>query len=323
MIRLIANTSNRIVTRYPVFFKKLDRSLATQSRDPKHIFTNPSNNEILDSKHFFTSPNANVGSEEDLIAATIQESIKSNRRKKFKHISSAFVVALLTTILGYSVGYKVMYLHEQAFIPAYPVPKKRSFNTDELKSINVREIEELANYKVLERLSMHPMIKEQYGVPLHHAPGVPLRSRNFSVWQENPNPCLAGILVKPYNAPKDQSVWHTIPFMFKWRLVHRSIDVVDSVNQLLSRFGTETTDLLDVVNPNRENGDFKYERPQHYSQSHQASHLWFLGEMELDENSIIVFKGRYHVDIKLQQVDLLRRENNELVRYVLYQADEK
>ncbi|SCU83478.1 LAFA_0D03840g1_1 [Lachancea sp. 'fantastica'] len=322
MIRLTTKIRHHALPHCRVSFIPC-RSLAVQSRDPKHIFTNPSNNEILDSKHFFTSPNATVVAEEDLIAATIQESIKSNRRKKVKHISSAFVVAVLGTVLGYSVGYKVMYLHEQAFIPAYPVPKRRRFDADELRSINLGEIKEMADYKVLERLSMHPMIKEQYGVPLHHAPGVPLKSRNFSVWQEDPNPCLAGILVKPYNAPKDQSTWHTIPFLFKWRLIHRSIDVMDSVNQLLSKFGTETTDLLDVVNPSRESGDFKYERPKHYSQGQQASNLWFLGEMDLGDNAMIVFKGRYHVDIKLQQVDLLRRENNELVRYVLYQADEK
>ncbi|SCU89138.1 LAME_0E02344g1_1 [Lachancea meyersii CBS 8951] len=322
MIRLGRCARNHILTR-PGASLIAYRLQAQRSRDPKHIFTDPSNNEILDTKHFFTVPNQKLDNGQESIATAIQESIKSQRRRRVKQILSAFIVAVVGTIFGYNVGYKVMYLHEQAFIPAYPVPKRRSFTADELRTINVDEIKEMADYKLLEKLSMHPMIKEEYGVPLHHAPGVPLRSREFSVWQENPNPCLAGVLIAPYNAPKDVSKWHSIPFLFKWRLVTRSINVMNYVDSFLDRFGTGTSDLLEVVNANRELGDYKYERPQHYSQNHRASHLWFLGEMDLGDGSMIVYKGRYHVDIKLQQVDLLRRENNELVRYVLYQASEK
>ncbi|SCV01759.1 LANO_0F13388g1_1 [Lachancea nothofagi CBS 11611] len=299
------------------------RLMSQNSRDPRHVFTDPSNNEILDSKHFFTNPGHALHTDEEVITTTIQQSIRTQRRKRVKHISSAFIVAVLGTIFGYSVAYKVLYLNEESFIPAYPVSKTRNFSHDELKFINTEEIKKIAEYKLLEKLSMHPMIKEEYGVPLHKSPGVPLKSHDFLVWHEDPNPCLAGFLIAPYNCPKDQFKWHTVPFLFKWRIVNRSINFTDFADRLLGRFGLGTSDLFQVVNPDHEIGEYKYERPIQHTKNHRISNVWFMGEMDLGKNDMIVFKGKYHIDVNVRQVDLLRKEGDKLVRYVLYQADEK
>ncbi|SCU97403.1 LADA_0H06106g1_1 [Lachancea dasiensis] len=289
--------------------------------DPKHVFTNPSNNEVPDSMHFFSRPDSKMVSEEELVVGSIQQSIKNQRRKRLRDICGAFAVALVGTILGYSIGYRVVYLHEESFIPVYPVPKARNFSDDELRSINTQEIREMAEYKLLEKLSMHPMIKEEYGVPLHKSPGVSLKTHEFSVWQEDPNPCLAGFQVVPRSSPNDGIGWHLVPFLFKWRLSTRSIDLTDFADRILGLFGVESSDIYQIVNPSLEPGGYKYERPPHYSQNHRATNLCFMGELDLGQNDRIVFKGRYHVDIKLQQVDLLRKEKGKLVRYVLYQSN--
>ncbi|CAR21991.1 Aim39p [Lachancea thermotolerans CBS 6340] len=294
------------------------RLLSQKIPDPKHVFTDPSNNEIVDSKHFFTNPSRDNLIEEEAIAKSIEASIKNQRRRRGKQVSSALAAALFATIFGYTIGYKVLYLHEHSFIPAYPVPKARNFSSNELKHINVDEIKHLAEYKLLEKLSMHPMIKEQYGVPLHKSQGISLESRQFSVWRQDVDPCIAGILIAPIDSPKDEHTWHNVPPLCKWRITNRSVNFRSFADQVLGRVGIDSSDLIQVIKPEKDCGDFKYGRPPHHSDGPRTMHICFLGEMKLGNEDLIIFRGTCHIDLKLQQVDLLRKENDKLVRYVLY-----
>ena len=184
--------------RFSTLLTSRGQLLKQTTRDPKHVFTNSSNNEVLDPKHFFTNPDQNSFTPDEVIAQSIQASIKNQRRRRTRQISSALFVALFGVVFGYSIGYKVLYLREESFIPLYPVAKTRSFTDSELKQINLDEIKRLAENRLLEKLSMHPMIKEEYGVPLHKTQAFPLKVRELSVWRKDPNPCVAGFVIAPY-----------------------------------------------------------------------------------------------------------------------------
>ncbi|SCW01701.1 LAFE_0E05402g1_1 [Lachancea fermentati] len=312
---------NHLVNRSSAVLGLSKRTLTQKPHDPKHIFSSPAANPTPDPKHFFTNPtfpSHTPGLDEETINRSIQDSIRQQRRRKTKQIASALAVAMFGTIFGYSICYKVWYLHEESFIPLYPASRTRKLSSRDLQRLNVKDIKDLADFRVLEKLSMHPMIKEQYGVPLRTSKGSPPKTHELTLWCEDQDPCLTGILVKPYGNGRDSHTWHGIPAFCKWRVTHRPISISSSVEKFLNFFGLGTSDLFQVVNPDKVYGEFKYEFPLHHGDEDHSMHVWFLGEMELSKNDLIVFKGKYHVDVKLEQVDLLRREDGKLVRYVLF-----
>ncbi|EHN00328.1 YOL053W-like protein [Saccharomyces cerevisiae x Saccharomyces kudriavzevii VIN7] len=164
------------------------------------------------------------------------------------------------------------------------------------------------------------MIKEQYGVPLLDKDGNSPRLNEFSMWCEDQDPCVTGIVMEPDDQRDSSHTWYRIPFVCKWRITHRPISIQRAVDSLLNRIGLETADLFEIISPERVYGSFKYEYPLQ-GDSH-ALHVWFHGEIELDDDSLIVYNGKYHVDVKLQEIDLFRREKNgQLVQYVLFKND--
>ncbi|SCU99742.1 LAMI_0G00518g1_1 [Lachancea mirantina] len=307
-------------------FSHLQRRLNKNPVDPKHIFTEPKTNKILDSKHFFTPPHHDQSPDQvldsELITQTVQQSLRHARRRKYKNIFGALVVILLGTVFGYGVGYKVLYLHEEIFIPVYPASKVRNLSKRDLQQLNVSDIKELAEYRVLEKLSMHPMIKEQYGIPLRTAHGDAPKTSEFSLWCEDQDPCIGGICIRPADNQNGNRHWHTLPKLLKWRFTYRSVSLLDSAEKILNFLGLETSDVFQVINPDKVLGEFKYEFPLRHHEENHAMHVWFIGEMKLSKNDLIIFKGKYHVDTKLSQIDLLRREDGKLIRYVLYQQNE-
>lgn len=180
----------------------------------------------------------------------------------------------------------------------------------------------LSKIRVLEQLSQHDMIKEEYGVPLHDAdtnetPEV----QDFSIWCEDQDPCVTGIVIEPNDERPTSHQWYRVPFLFKWRLTHRPLSISRTVDGVLNGIGLSSSDLFQIVAPETVYGSFKYEYP--IQDDDHSMHIWFLGEMKLDNDSLVVYKGKYHVDVKLEQIDLLRKENGKLVRYILYKEGEK
>lgn len=314
----------------PVFtVRRCRRFLATQSQDPKYVFSKPpspstvqrktSEGGINDGKHFFTPPKGNPknSSEEDGNVNIIGQVIAQQRSKRRRQLISAILVGVIGTILGYSVGYKVLYLREQSFIPLFPASTIRKLSERDRRAIDIKRVEDLSRIRVLEQLSQHEMIKEQYGVPLHDADtNETPKVQDFSIWGEDQDPCVTGLVIEPDDGRPSTHSWYRIPFLVKWRLTHRPISISRAINNLLQGIGLSTTDLFQVIAPEKVYGSFKYEYP--LPGDDHSMHIWFLGEMKLNNESLVVYKGKFHVDVKLQEIDLLRKENDELVRYILY-----
>lgn len=301
------------------------RLLSQHPRDPKHVFTEPAADEVRDPKHFFTSPPPTpprTAANEEVFSSSIQQAMLSQKRQQRKSIVRALFIAVFGVIFGYSIGYKVLYCHEKSFIPLYPAPRARKLSKKDLKRLNIEDIKQLAQFRVLGKLTAHNMIKEEYGIPLKTADGKPPTTRDFSIWCEDQDPCVTGVLFKPYERriKDDGHTWHTLFHLLQFRITHKPISISSSVESMLNLIGLGTSDLFQVVNPEKVYGDFKYEFPLQHGEEDHSMHIWFLGEMELG-NDLIVYKGKYHVDVKLQQIDLLRREEGKLIRYVLYKEE--
>ncbi|QID87938.1 Altered inheritance of mitochondria protein 39, mitochondrial [Saccharomyces pastorianus] len=301
---------------------------ATASRGKASTVTS---RQVHDGKHFFTTPQQqqtkSEGAEEKEHHSVKEEDLKSigqaiaqKRHKRRKQIWSAMFGGIFGVIIGYSVIYKVIYLKDQSFIPLFPSSKIRKLSARDLKKIDANQVQSLSKLRVLEKLSGHDMIKEQYGVPLLDKDGNSPRLNEFSMWCEDQDPCVTGIVMEPDDKRASSHTWYRIPFVCKWRITHRPISIRGTIDDLLNRIGLETTDLFEIISPERVYGSFKYEYPLQ-GDSH-ALHVWFHGELELDDDSLIVYNGKYHVDVKLQEIDLFRREKNgQLVQYVLFKND--
>lgn len=296
--------------------------------DPRYVFSKPppspeqgpSNNKSTkkDSTHIFSNPtNDNKINDSDI--KTIGEAIAQQRRRRTRMVTMTVLSALVATILGYSIGYKVWYCKSQSFIPLYPCSRVRKLSTRDLKRIDVKMVENLSEVRVLEKLSQHEMIKDQYGVPLRDQDGRPPRTHEFSIWCEDQDPCVTGIVFEPDDKRDSSHTWYRIPFLFKWRLTHRPISISGFINDTLNSINLSTSDLFEVISPEKVYGSFKYEYP--LQGDNHSLHICFLGEMKLDKETMIIYKGKYHVDVKLERIDLLRTENGELIRYILYKDD--
>lgn len=297
--------------------------------DPRYVFSKPpssnkagsSNEERItnDNTHIFSplSNNNDIGETE---IRSIGEAIARQRRIRTRRIIGTIVGALIVTILGYSIGYKVWYCKTQSFIPLYPCSRVRKLSTRDLKRIDVKMVENLAEVRLLEKLSQHEMIKDQYGVPLRDQDGKPPHTHDFSIWCEDQDPCVTGIVFEPDDKRDSSHTWYRVPFLFKWRLTHRPISISGIISDTLKSINLSTSDLFEVMSPEKVYGSFKYEYP--LQGDNHSLHICFLGEMKLDKETMIIYKGKYHVDVKLERIDLLRTEKGELIRYILYKEDD-
>lgn len=306
-------------------FRDSVRYLTTNPEDPRYVFSKPPSKtdpqRPNDGKYFFTSPDA-TNQEEYEDANVLGQAILQQRRRRRRQLLSIILLGTLGSILGYSVGYKALYLREQSFIPLFPASRVRKLSPRDQRRIDTGKVQILSQIRVLEQLSQHEMIKEDYGVPLHDAntnetPVV----QDFSIWCEDQDPCVTGIVFEPNDGRPSSHQWYRVPFLFKWRLTHRPLSISQTVNSILNSIGLSMSDLFQVVAPEKVYGSYKYEFP--IQDDNHSMHIWFLGEMKLDDDSLVVYKGKYHVDVKLEQIDLLRKENGKLVRYILYKEHEK
>ena len=159
-----------------------------------------------------------------------------------------------------------------------------------MKKVDINQVQKLSKLRVLEILSGHDMIKEQYGVPLLDKDGNSPTLNEFSMWCEDQDPCVTGIVMEPDDKRDSSHTWYRIPFVCKWRITHRPISIRGTIDDLLNRIGLETADLFEIISPERVYGSFKYEDPLQ-GDSH-ALHLWFHGEIELDDDYLIVYNGK-------------------------------
>ncbi|KAL3229983.1 Altered inheritance of mitochondria protein 39, mitochondrial [Nakaseomyces bracarensis] len=292
--------------------------------DPRYVFSKPPKKDQLqsdeikkDSTHIFSEPGKGEIHESEI--KTIGEAIAQQRRKRTRLITITVLGTLVATILGYSIGYRVWYCNSQSFIPLYPCSRVRKLSTRDLKRIDVKMVENLSEVRVLEKLSQHEMIKDQYGVPLRDQNGKPPHTHDFSIWCEDQDPCVTGIVFEPDDKRDSTHHWYRIPYLFKWRFTHRPISISGFINDTLNWINLSTSDLYEVISPEKVYGSFKYEYP--LQGDNHSLHICFLGEMKLDKETMIIYKGKYHVDVKLERIDLLRTENGELIRYILYKDD--
>ncbi|KAH7585109.1 hypothetical protein J7297_02958 [Nakaseomyces glabratus] len=305
-------------------------------QDPRYVFSKPPTNdpnqskEGRDGKHFFT-PSVNDGAENSTLhnnsrlseseMSSIANAIAEQKRKRLKRSIITIFSAFVTAVLGYTIGYKVWYLKEQSFIPLYPCSRVRKLSTRDLRRVSVKKIEDISEVRVLERLSQHKMIQEEYGVPLRDSNGKAPHVSDFSVWCEDQDPCVTGLVFEPDSNRQSSHSWYRIPYVFKWRITHRPISISSFIDDVLNWINVSTSDLFEVISPEKVYGSFKYEYP--IQGDNHSLHICFLGEMKLDENTTVIYKGKYHVDVKLERIDLLRTENKKLVRYILFKEEDE
>ncbi|QLL34718.1 hypothetical protein HG536_0H00930 [Torulaspora globosa] len=315
------------------YLRQSGRWFATKPEDPKYVFSKPpeqaatqhdgTHNDVRNAKYIFSTPIEQVedsrdGNEESNVLA---QAILHQRRKRRKQMARFVLFGLVGSVLGYSVGYKVLYLREQSFIPLFPASRIRKLSDRDRTRIDVDGVKKLSQTRVLQQLSQHEMIKEQYGVPLHDTETNEIpQLQEFSIWCEDQDFSVTGILIEPNDGRSSSHQWYRIPFLVKWRLTHRPLSIHKFVDELMESIGRSSSDLYQIIAPERVYGSFKYEFP--LRGDNQAKHIWFLGEMRLSNDSLVVYKGKYHVDVKLEEIDLLRKEEGKLVRYILYREDE-
>lgn len=308
-------------------------SIRFEHTDSKHYFTDPQTNEIRKPPTSFQNHDSTAGASADEVAHAIGESIRAHRRKRQKIFFSAMITGIVGVTLGFSVGYKVLYKKQESFIPLFPSRKWHRLSAYDSQRVNTDEIKMLGKMRCLSILTNHEMIREQFGIPLKTDTGEVPKVKSFDVWCEDQDPGVQGLIIKPIDRVNEEDsryrnshAWHTIPGLFQWRMGTKPIKIKDKFDSVSKLIGINTGDLLEVINPDRTVGGFKYEYPLRKGDNFdtdedRAMHVWFFGEIDLSKNAMVVFKGKYHVHVKMEQVDLLRRENGELVRYVLYKNE--
>lgn len=288
--------------------------------DPRYVFSRPPNNEGQDGTHFFTNPQGDNGGDHSAVEG-IGEAIARQRRQKRVRFAYTLCWVSIAGVLGYSIGYRVMYRKEQSFLPLMPASRIHKLNAREAKRIGIDKVKVMSRLKVLEQLSQHEMIKEQYGVPLlnvntHETPNVD----ELTMWREDSDPCVTGVILEPDDDRPTVHSWYRLPYICKWRLTHRPINIHKTIDDIVQNLGLTLSDVFQIITPDRVYGSFKYEYPRagddHYTK------VWFLGEMKLSDDSLIIYKGKFHSDVTLDQIHLLRRENGEIIRYILYKKNE-
>ncbi|CAL9731097.1 hypothetical protein MOUN0_L01024 [Monosporozyma unispora] len=287
-----------------------------------HIHT--INSPTLDTTHFFSSPNK-----------TLKEPITSHRtnsKSASMDIGSAIrqyqnrkrwfaiwftITTFLSLLIGYKIIYKVIYMRKESYIPFCPCSKYHKLTPKEQEKLNITNLKKFVATKLMGKLTSHNFIKEHYGVPLRISSNNEIE--NFDVWCEDEDLVVFGILFKANDGVRIDSQgkrWHPIPGLFKWKFSHQSVNIKERIQDTLDAIGIKYDKM---ITPEVTYGTFKYEVPIHGDDEHNhAMHICFYGELNLDRDSKVTFKGKYHVDVKFEEIDLLRNEEDKLVKYILY-----
>lgn len=271
-------------------------------------------NKTNDTKHFFTQP-------DPLRNSDIIESYRRMQRMKRFQTALIIVSSLLITLIGYQVGYKVIYLKKESFLAISPsLSRIHKLNKSELKYLDIHYMRMIIRKRVIEKIVSNDFIKEQYGIPFKMDT---IRDEKddeeFKIWSEDENLIIYGFKFKPYDK-KNEENWHNIFGLFQWRFSIRSVNINQIIEDFLIGIGIRY-DKITI--PEKQYGSFKNEYPIHdddegFDNYDRRRHICFIGEITIDDKSKIIYRGKYHVDTKFDEIYLMRKENDKKVKYLLY-----
>lgn len=325
-LRLIRPFRNSIRPTVPC-----DRAIIARyhANNSKYIFSEPSttdpklnitysNGAPKDNKHFFTQPPQKFDSR---LSKTIGDVIASQRRKRRRSVYKFLFYGIAGVFFGYFIGYRTYYLGKTSFVPLFPSSRIRKLSDNDKRRLDIEKVKNTSKVRVLEQLSKHEMIKDKFSVPLQDENGKEPRLRDFTIWCEDQDPCVTGITLEPDVEDRSNCShrWFRIPGICKLRMSHRSFNITSQIHDFLTSIGL--VDVYHVLNSDKSYGSFKYEYP--LQGDNHSLHIWFLGEMNLSRDAWIIYKGKYHVDVELEEVYLLQRQDDgQLVRYMIYKKGE-
>ncbi|CAB4252949.1 similar to Saccharomyces cerevisiae YOL053W AIM39 Putative protein of unknown function [Maudiozyma barnettii] len=281
-----------------------------------------------DAKHFFSRP------EEDLNANINKEIMESYRRmqnKKRLQTGMIIISSLIITIIGYQVCFKVMYLKRDAFIALWPSPYKiHPLTETEKQYLDIPYMKMIVKKRTIEKVVRNEFIREEYGVPLKVDMHDDNKQDQFKVWSEDEDLVIYGIKFRPNRANRSKRSndnWHGFLGLFQWRFSVRSVNLI----QILEDFSSAIGIRLDKITiPERRYGSFKNEYPIHDNDyddfengtSHdRRRHICFIGKFALNDNSTIIYKGKYHVETRFDEIYLMREEDGKFVKYLIYKEN--
>lgn len=285
-----------------------------------------SNNPSFDTTHFFSSPNKTTNKhiktpsgDSETNGVDIGLAIRQYQNRK-RRVAIWFIsTTLLSLLIGYKVVYKVIYRGQESYIPFWPCNKYHKLTAKEQDKLNINNVKSVVTTKLMGKLTSHDFIKEQYGVPLRISSKTNGEVEKFEVWCEDQDLVVFGILLEPNDGVKIDSRnkrWHMVPGLFKWKFSHQSMDFKERIQDILDVIGIKYDKM---IRPEVIYDTFKYEVPIHGdNENNHAMHICFYGELNLDKESKVTFKGKYHVDTKFEEIELLRNEDGKLVNYILY-----
>lgn len=281
-----------------------------------------------DSKHFFSKPNENGNnSNNNEMNSEILKTYRRMQNRKKLQTGLIILNSLLITIIGYQVIYKVIYLKQNAFIVIGPSPYKvHKLSDGEEKHIDIPNLKKVVKSKVIEKIIRNDFIKEEYGVPLKLDMITDDSKEEFKIWVEDEIPVIYGFKLKPYNKRNSSKNWHNFIYLFHWRFSARSINIIQIMDNFRASLGL---DYERITIPEAQYDAFKNENPIHdYDDDNddnndmnrdRVRHFCFIGEFAIDDRSNIVYKGKkYHVESKIDEIYLMRKESNKFIKYLLY-----
>ncbi|KAH3903592.1 Aim39p SCDLUD_001236 [Saccharomycodes ludwigii] len=355
MIKLIPSISSSLLTKR--FTTNIRFNIKTFHPYIKRLYTvSPNDHSNKDALHFFSSaknsntpssyeqPSTRSTSPQAIDLNIIQKSvIRQKSKNQRKVIFSSFLIIIFSSLIGYTICYKILFCKEDSSWPIYIHFKdfQRNVSNEELQNLDLISIKRLAEKDSLLKISLHNMIKEDYKIPLEvDEAGTELFTK---LWVKEKGPSITFVKFAPKNKNKedayvkgDSTEWHSFLGLFKYKIQTEHISSLPTLANTLDLFqlipGKETDDdsmyKYQAVPPtgssNEEDEDLEENKIKH-------PRVWFIGEFKLREDgSLIIYRGNYHTDVNILEIDLLRNETsdivkentnnnqNQLVRYVLY-----
>lgn len=319
--------------------------------DSTHFFTSPNRDEPSSKINNFFSSTTKYN--DNIPGTSIGEAIKQHQNRKRRFVIWFTLSTLLSLFIGYKIIYKVVYLKRDSYIPLFPCNKFHKLTPKEEQKLNINNVKDFIYTKLMSKLTSHDFIKDHYGVPLR-IPSTPHNQvinndndknnnsnnnnkfQKFNIWCEDEDLVVFGILFKPNDDIRidcNNKKWHLVPGLFKWKFSHQSVNIMERIQDVLDFIGLKYDKM---ITPEVTYDTFKYEVPIHFNDNgdiniydsinnnHHAMHICFNGELSIDDKSVVRFEGKYHVDVKFEEISLTRRENDgNLVKYILYNNNEQ
>lgn len=276
-----------------------------------------------DTKHFFCEPK---NSTNDAVNSEIVQSYRRMQNKRRLQTGLIIISSLLITIVGYQVFYKVLYKKRDAFIALGPSPYNiHKLTSEEEKYLDIPFLKKFIKTKVMGKVIQNDFVKEQYGVPLRFDAINDSSREQFKIWSEDEDVVIYGFKLRPHSSAHRQigPTWHNFLGLFDWRISARSINMMQIMNNIMSGLGVA---MDKITIPERQYGQFKNESPindddeldKDGNYQTRRRHICFVGEFALDDNSMVTYRGKYHVTARFDEIFLMRNEGGEHVKYLIY-----